>query len=324
MAVYTHLSKQEMQAISAPYGLGELEAFTGIAQGVENSNYLLKFKKNGTTTPVIFTIFEKRVNATDLPFFMALMDHLQSAAIGYPHPYKKADGAVISMVGEKFAAFVSFVAGGEHATPDIVDCAQFGDAVAELHTLTASFAKHRENALAPDRLYPLYEKVRDSLPRWCDSVTLKEIEKELAELQHWQALALPRGIIHADLFKDNVFFQDGKLSGMIDLYFACEDYLLYDVAIAMNDWCFMRDGAFERDKSSALLQAYDARRRLENAEWEALPALCRAAAIRFLLTRAHDMIHHDESAIVTAKDPAEYVRKWQTMRELQHYRDYLL
>jgi homoserine kinase type II len=310
MAVYTEVSDEALRAFLSDYELGELLAFRGIAEGVENSNYALRTGAGD----FILTLYEKRVDPAELPWFLGLMEHLAAHGLACPLPVKGRDGAALRELAGRPAAICTFLPGvwprrvrPEHLGP-------LGTALAELHAAGAGFAAERTNALGPKGWRPLLEGCRargdEVRPGLID-----ELDARLAEiLRDWPA-ALPRGHIHADLFPDNVFFlEDGpgrspRLSGLIDFYFACTDFLAYDLAVCLNAWCFESDLSFNVTKSRAMLAAYEARRPLTDEERAALPVLCRGAAIRFLLTRLFDWTHTPAGALVTRKDPLEYLRR---------------
>lgn len=313
MAVYTHLSQQELAEAAARYGFLQLTRADGIASGVENSNFLIEGTHEGECKRAILTVFEKRISHEELPFFMTLMQHLAAQQVPCPSPFLTPQGEAITMLRGKPASMVSFLQGACVLTPSDTHCRALGEAMAHLHLAGQNAPLRRANDLSISGWQTLLARNESRL----DSIEtgLRTLcAAALTELSKQWPKALPRGIIHADLFPDNVFFDaSGALSGIIDLYFACEDLLAYDIAICLNCWCF--DGAvLNASKAAALLEGYASVRPLEAAEREALPLLARGAALRFLLTRAHDWLHHDEAAIVTPHDPLEYARKlewWQ-------------
>jgi homoserine kinase type II len=304
MAVYTEVSDDALRAFLAAYDIGEVVAFRGIAEGVENSNYMLRT----TTDDFILTLYEKRVNPDDLPWFLGLMQHLATQGVNCPQPVAARDGSALRMLEDRHAAITTFLPGVWPRRVQQSHCAPLGQALAELHEAGASYAPERSNALGPSGWRPLLER---SLPR-ADEVA-PGLGTELSEtldriLASWPA-DLPRGQIHADLFPDNVFFLDGKISGLIDFYFAATDLFAYDLAICLNAWCFEPDGAFNVTKGRALIGAYQAVRPLSEAETAALPILAQGSAMRFLLTRLYDWLNTPPGAMVTPKDPVEYLRK---------------
>ena len=304
MAVYTDVGDADLESFLAAYDLGTLLSFKGIAEGVENSNFLLRTESGN----FILTLYEKRVAEADLPFFLGLMEHLAGRGIRCPLPIKGRDGKALRKVAGRPAAIISFLEGIGVRRPKTDQCGAVGQALAEMHLAGQSFSLHRSNALSRDGWRPLFEMSRTR----ADTVEpgLAEfIAKELAYLEGTWPTGLPEGVIHADLFPDNVFFLRGKLSGLIDFYFACNDLLAYDLAVCLNAWCFEPDNAFNVTKGRAMIQAYEGIRKLERAEREKLPILARGAALRFLLTRLYDWLEVPPGALVTPKDPREYLRK---------------
>lgn len=309
MAVYTQLANEEIAALTeTTYGLGRLALAVGIAQGVENSNYLLELEGGAK---YILTLYEKRVDAGDVPFFLGLMQHLARKGVVCPLPVPRADGALWGEVAGRPAAMVTFLQGRSHTRLENAHCSGIGAALAQLHAGVADFAGgSRANTLSLAGWQALFSRIETRVDEIQPGLR-QLIAHELGYLQeHWPAPhALPRGIIHADLFPDNVFFLDGKVSGLIDFYFACDDFFAYDLAITVNAWCFERDRSFNLTKTRLLLAEYARHRPLTAAERTALPVLMRGAALRFLLTRAHDLLFHEKSALVTPKDPLEYAVK---------------
>jgi homoserine kinase type II len=304
MAVYTQVSDEALRAFLGAYELGELLSFKGIAEGVENTNYLLATARGR----FILTLYEKRVSAADLPFFLGLMQHLSARGLATATPVARQDGALLGTLLGRPAAIISFLDGVSVSRPTAGQCGAVGAALAHLHALADGFALHRPNALSLDG----WRSLAAAAAERADSVApglQRIVEDELAFLQVGWPKALPHGIIHADLFPDNVFFLGSELSGLIDFYFACEDLLAYDLAICLNAWCFENDGAFNVTKGRALIGGYHAARPLSAAEIAALPVLARGAALRFLLTRLVDWLSVPEGALVRPKDPIEYLRK---------------
>jgi homoserine kinase type II len=308
MAVYTEVTDEALRAFLAEYAIGELVAYRGIAEGVENSNYSLKTSAGD----FILTLYEKRVDPADLPWFLGLMEHLAKRGITCPLPVAGRDGAALRMLAGRHAAITTFLPGVWPRRVQLEHCAPVGTALAALHLAGADYAPVRPNALGPAGWTPLLE--RGLADGGAAAETLHpglgpELSVALAGiLAAWPA-NLPCGHIHADLFPDNTFFLDGRLSGLIDFYFAATDVLAYDVAVCLNAWCFEADLSFNVTKARAMLRAYAATRPLSDAELGALPVLCRGAAIRFALTRLYDWINTPPGALVTRKDPLEYVRR---------------
>ena len=317
MAVYTEVSDAELEAFLVEYDIGEADAFKGIAEGVENSNYLLTTTKG----QYMVTLYEKRVDPNDLPFFLGLMDHLADRGINCPRPIHGRDGKALRRLAGKPAAITSFLHGMWPRRIAVKHCGPVGAALAGLHLAGQDFKLKRPNALSVAGWRPLFDGSRagaDDVARGL----VRELQAELDDLEaHWPK-ALPAGVIHADLFNDNVFFLHDKLSGLIDFYFACNDALAYDVAICLNAWCFEPDRSFNATKARALLQAYEKVRPLEAAERKALPLLARGAALRFLLTRLYDWIHTPSNALVKRKDPLEFLAYLRFHRSASSLTDY--
>lgn len=304
MAVYTDVPDEELAAFVAEYDLGAVTAFKGIAEGVENSNFLLRTERGS----YILTLYEKRVRAGDLPFFLGLMEHLAARGFTCPTPVKGKDGVALRQLCGRPAAIVTFLDGLWPRRIQTLHCAGVGDALARLHQASAGFAIRRPNDLSVAGWRRLLEA---SAPRAHEvrAGLAEELMAEFARLEAAWPAGLPQGVIHADLFPDNVFFQGDRLSGVIDFYFACDDAFAYDVAICLNAWCFEADGSFNVTKARALLTRYEAVRPLSPAEYAALPVLARGSALRFLLTRLYDWLNHPPGAFVKPKDPVEYLHK---------------
>jgi homoserine kinase type II len=317
MAVYTDVTAEELAGFLAGYELGELLSYKGIAEGVENSNFLV----HTSAGTYILTLYEKRVAAKDLPFFLGLMQHLAGRGITCPLPIKNKQGEALGKVAGRPAAIISFLDGLWIRRPSAVHCAGLGEALAKLHLAGLDFEGKRRNTLSVDGWRPLFEHCRDRVNEVQRSLR-DLIEKELAALERDWPRGLPQGVIHADLFPDNVFFLGDTLSGMIDFYFACNDALAYDVAICLNAWCFEADHSYNVTKGRALLQNYARVRALEDSERAALPRLARGAALRFLLTRLVDWFNVPPGALVRPKDPMEYFRKLRFHQQVKSVRDY--
>jgi homoserine kinase type II len=317
MAVYTDVAAEDLGAFLNGYDIGELLSYKGIAEGVENSNFLVHTSRGN----FILTLYEKRVAAGDLPFFLGLMEHLAGRGITCPQPVKNRSGTMLGSVAGKPAAIITFLEGLWIRRPSPGHCAALGEALAKLHRAGADFALTRANALSVAGWRPLYEAVAAR----CDTIRpglSAMLAKELAEVETAWPRNLPQGVIHADLFPDNVFFLGDKLSGLIDFYFACTDALAYDLAICLNAWCFEPDHSYNVTKGKNLLQAYGAVRPLSANERDALPLLARGAALRFLLTRLVDWFDDRPAALVRRKDPLEYFRKLRFHQAVKSVRDY--
>jgi homoserine kinase type II len=317
MAVYTDVTADDLNEFLAGYDIGELLAYKGIAEGVENSNFLVHTGAGN----FILTLYEKRVAEQDLPFFLALMEHLAGRGITCPQPVKNRQGGMLGRLAGRPAAIVTFLDGLWIRRPSASHCAAVGETLARLHLAGADFKQRRENALGIESWRALYAHAKDR----GDSVRpglCAEIARELDALDKSWPRNLPQGVIHADLFPDNVFFLGDTLSGLIDFYFACTDTLAYDVAICLNAWCFETDHAYNVTKGRALLKSYANVRALSGQERAALPVLARGAAVRFLLTRLVDWLAVPDGALVKPKDPLEYYRKLRFHQSVKNVSDY--
>jgi len=314
MAVYTEVSDQELEAFLADYDIGDPVSFKGIAEGVENTNYVLTTDRG----QYMVTLYEKRVDPRDLPFFLGLMDHLAERGINCPRPIHARDGNALRTLVGKPAAVTSFLQGMWPRRMTVQHCGPVGEALAGLHRAGRDFALKRPNALSVAGWRPLFEGSR----RHIDPALDQELSAELDFFETNWPKELPSGVIHADMFNDNVFFLHERLSGIIDFYFACNDFLAYDVAICLNAWCFEPDNAFNTTKARAMLQAYDKVRPLGEDERRALPILARGSALRFMLTRLYDWVHTPPDALVKRKDPNEYLAKLRFHRGVQSLADY--
>jgi homoserine kinase type II len=317
VAVYTDVGVEDLESFLADYDLGEVLAYKGIAEGVENSNFLL----HTTRGYFILTLYERRVSAHDLPFFLALMEHLHARGLICPQPVVNRRGQALGELARRPAAVVTFLDGMWVRRPSPLHCAAVGDALARMHLAGRDFKMTRKNALSVAGWRPLYVQsgeLADSVQRDLG----RAIAEELTYCERAWPRDLPQGVIHADLFPDNVFFLGNRLSGLIDFYFACNDALAYDLAICLNAWCFEPDHSFNVTKGRALLQAYGKVRPIEDAERASLPVLARGAALRFLLTRLVDWLNVPPGALVRPKDPLEYWRKLRFHQAAQSPRDY--
>jgi homoserine kinase type II len=317
MAVYTDVAAEDLTPFLADYDIGGLLAYKGIAEGVENSNFLV----HTTRGYFILTLYERRVAAGDLPFFLALMEHLASRGITCPQPVKTRAGQTLGKLAGRPAAIVTFLDGMWIRRPSAAHAASLGEALARLHLAGADFAMQRKNALSVAGWRVLYEACRERA-NTVQSDLRAVLAAELDRLERDWPQGLPQGVIHADLFPDNVFFLGNKLSGLIDFYFACTDTLVYDVAICLNAWCFEPDHSYNVTKGRALLASYAKTRPLSAQEWEKLPLLARGAALRFLLTRLVDWLDVPPGALVRPKDPLEYLRKLRFHQKATSARDY--
>ena len=317
MAVYTDVSTDDLARFLARYDIGELLSYKGIAEGVENSNFLVHTSKGY----FILTLYEKRVAEEDLPFFLGLMEHLAARGLNCPQPVRATDGTALGVLAGRPAAIVTFLDGLWIRKPSVAHCAAVGEALAKLHLAGSDFTMKRPNALSVESWRPLLDRAGargdEVRPGLC-----AEVARELDVLEKSWPRDLPQGVIHADLFPDNVFFLGDRLSGLIDFYFACTDTLAYDIAICLNCWCFEPDHSFNVTKGRALLKAYQAVRPLSKVECDALPTLARGAATRFLLTRLVDWLAVPDGALVKPKDPLEYFRKLRFHQSVASASDY--
>jgi homoserine kinase type II len=318
MAVYTDVAAEELAEFLSGYDIGELLSYKGIAEGVENSNFLL----HTTSGYFILTLYEKRVAKSDLPFFLALMAHLAVHGITCPQPVKNRRGEALAMLAGRPAAIITFLEGIWPRKPNAAHCAGVGQVLAKMHLAGRDFGMSRANALSVSGWRPLF----DAAAPHADELQHGLRDFISAELDHLESGIwpehLPKGVIHADLFPDNVFFLGEKLSGVIDFTFACNDILAYDIAITLNAWCFETDHSFNVTKARALLNAYGRERKLSDAEQDALPLLARGASLRILLTRLVDWFNVPPGALVRPKDPLEYVRKLRFQQSVASIRDY--
>lgn len=317
MAVYTDISEEELVAFLGEYSVGNLLSYKGIAEGTENSNYLL----HTTQGAYILTLYERRVEKADLPFFLGLMQHLSRKGISCPLPVQRKDGELIGHLAGRPAALITFLEGNWMRSPTAAHCRQVGKALAEMHLAAADFTLTRPNALAPEGWLKLWSACRDRADQVMVGLA-EETSRDLDEIVGQWPTDLPSGVIHADLFPDNVFFLNGKLSGLIDFYFACNDLLAYDIATCLNAWCFEKDISFNLTKGAALLAGYQGVRPLGPAELEALPLLARGSAVRFMLTRLYDWLTIPDGPLVKKRDPLEYLRRMRFHRQIRSANEY--
>jgi homoserine kinase type II len=317
MAVYTEVGFEELESLLAGYDIGVPLSFKGIAEGVENSNFYLQTGRGA----FILTLYEKRVHPEDLPFFLGLMEHLSGMGISCPLPVRSRAGDQSFTLKGRAGAIFTFLTGVSLRKPEPAHCAAAGRALADLHEAGKDFKLTRANALGLAGWRELAEATRaraDAVERNLASL----IADTLTKLERDWPRHLPAGVIHADLFPDNVLFMQEKVSGLIDFYFACNDMYAYDLAVMLNSWCFEIDGAYNVTKSRALIAAYRAGRPLREAEQEALPVLMRGAALRFLLTRLYDWLNPDPNALVRPKDPREFAKRLRFHLGVKHAGEY--
>lgn len=311
MAVYTKITDADVAGHLLQYDIGELQSLKGIAEGVQNSNYLLATTKG----QYILTLYEQMVEAADLPFYVGLMEHLSASGINCPQPMKMKNGIALSSLCGRPAAIVSFLNGVSVSAPTVDHCQQLGQMLAQMHLATTSAPISLQNALTQSRWREFYNRSQGragEIDRDLPSVMKSELDYLDA---NWPD-GLPTGIIHADLFPDNVFFLGGKISGFIDFYFAANDILAFDIAICINAWCFEVNGSFNRKKSAALLKGYQSVKALQAREINALPVLCRGASVRFLVTRIYDWLNVPPGALVVPHDPLIYLQRLQFHRSV--------
>jgi len=304
MAVYTHVDDKTLATFLAGYDLGQATSFKGIAEGVENSNYFLETEK----ARLVLTLYEKRANPNDLPYFLELMEHLAKAGIPSPLPVRDNQGNALQTLMNRPACIISFLKGVSLDDADKDHCAALGAMLAEMHKAAADFKGVRQNELSLGGWKYLAEK---TLP-YADTVQTglsEEIKAELAFLEQNWPTDLPTGTIHADLFPDNVLFTDHKITGVIDFYFGCTDLLAYDLAVCINAWCFNQNQQFVPERAKRLTEMYDINRNMTGGEVTALPILCRGAAMRFLLTRLYDWLNPVKGAVVKPKNPLGYLTR---------------
>ena len=307
MAVYTQVPRDLVESFIAEYRVGRVSRYEGVAQGVENTNYIVHVDSESGPAKYVLTLFERRVRESDIPFYLAAMAHLAAAGAPTPRPLATPSGDVIRTLCDRPAITITFLDGTPRVAPSPSDCQALGETLARMHLAAEAFPKSRPNDLSIHGWNELAKACAADADR-CTPGLSALIDDELAYLnERWSAVTvgLKQGLIHADLFPDNVFFEDGQVSGVIDFYFSCTDYFAYDLAVTLNAWA-QHDGAWRRENAAALLSGYHAQRSLSEKEKSALPVFLRGSALRFLLTRLYDWINQVEGAIVTVKDPVEY------------------
>ena len=320
MAVYTKINKENISYINKKFNIEKFISFKGIKQGIENTNYLLKTKKR----KFILTIFEKRVSNKELPFFMKLMEVLNNSKINCPRPIKNNEGNYFFKLRNKNACIVTYLDGRDKKILNIKNCYDVGKIIARMHLITKNIRIFRKNSMGIHSLDRLLKSIRFKKKEFHNlekflKINLKDIKKK------WPKL-LPKGIIHGDLFIDNIFFIRNKLSGILDFYFAANDYLIYEIAICINALCFdKKDAKFNINKKKVrnLIKGYESIRKITKKEKKSLNVLCRGAAIRYLLTRLYDYSNTPKTALIKIKDPNEYYQKLITHNDLKIYKDYL-
>ena len=320
MAVYTKINKKDLLNINKKFIGKKFINFKGIKQGIENTNYLLRSKKE----KFILTIFEKRVSKKEIPFFMKLMDQLNNSKINCPKPLKNNKGNYLFRLKNKTACIVSFLNGKDKKSLSLKNCYDVGKMVAQMHLSTKKIKLYRKNSMGVKNLNPLLNSIKFKSKKFTNiekflKNNLKDIKKE------WPK-KLPYGIIHGDLFIDNIFFRNNKLSGVIDFYFAANDYYMYEIAICINALCFDKNKmkfTINRKKVTNLIKGYESLKKISQREKESLNILCRGAAMRYFLTRLYDYTNTPKTALIKIKDPREYYQKLVIHNNLKNYKDYL-
>ena len=306
MAIYTKVDTHEAKSILKNYNLGELKKIQGIKKGIENTNYLLIT----TTGKFILTLFEKRVQAKELPFFMNLMLSLNDRKILCPKPIKNKNKKTLFQIKNRQAAICSFVYGKEKTNHTLSECRSIGKNIAKLHMVGRKIKLHRANNLSIKSWIALNQSIKTKANKKIPNI-YSFINTLLLDLQKKWPSQLPTGIIHGDLFPDNIFFNKKKFAGFIDFYFSCSDFLIYDIAICINAMCFDKKIKFNKLKANALLKGYSSQRKISKKEFTALPQLLLGASIRFFLTRLHDSINRQKGAVVKVKNPNEFLKRIQ-------------
>ena len=320
MAVYTKISNKDIRLINSKFDIDEIKSFQGIKKGIENTNYLLKTKKE----KFILTIFEKRVSNKEIPFFMKLMDNLNQSKISCPKPLKDKKKNYLIKLKNKTACVVSFLKGKDKQILNINNCYQVGKIISQMHSITKKLKFSRKNSMGIKNLNPLLKSIKFKSKK--NSNLEKFLTKNLSNIKKSWPSKLPCGIIHGDLFVDNIFFNKNKLSGVIDFYFAANDFFMYEIAICINALCFdKKNNKFKINKQKVknLIKGYESVRKITIKEKKSLNILCRGAAIRYLLTRLYDYSNTPKTALIQIKDPNEYYQKLITHNNLSSYRDYL-
>ena len=320
MAVYTKINKKEISYINKKFKIDKIINFKGIKQGIENTNYLLKSRNK----KFILTIFEKRVVKKDIPFFMKLMDQLNNSKINCPRPIKNKNGNYLIKIKNKPACIVSFLEGKDKKILNLKNCFEIGKIIAQMHQASKNYKLSRKNSMGVKNLNPLFNSIKFKSKKFINiekflKVNFKDIKKK------WPK-KLPHGIIHGDLFIDNIFFRNNKLSGIIDFYFAANDYFMYEISICVNALCFDKKNSkflINKKKVKNLIKGYESIRKISINEKKSLNILCRGAAMRYFLTRLYDYTNTPKTALIKIKDPREYYQKLVIHNNLKSYKDYL-
>ena len=320
MAIYTKISSKDILLIEKNYNLGKIVSFKGIKKGIENTNYLLKTKDK----KFILTLFERRVHKKDLPFFMNLMDKLSKYKINCPKPQKNKRGSFLIKIKNKTASIVSFVEGKDKLKLNPNNCYEIGKNIAKFHRASKKIKLYRKNSLTLKDWPKLLSKIGNKSK--IISPNLNSLMKNsLLQIKNKWPKNLPFGIIHADLFIDNIFFKKNKFHGYIDFYFACNDFLMYEIAICINALCFDKKNnkfVFNKKKSKNLIKGYSKIRKLSDKEKKSLNVLCKGAALRYLLTRTYDYLNTPKSAVIKIKNPREYIQKLKVHNQFNNFKNY--
>jgi len=320
MAIYTKISRRDILSIEQKFDLGKIISFKGIKKGIENTNYLIRTKN----TKYILTIFEKRVQKKDLPFFMSLMDKLNNHKINCPKPQKSKKGNYLVNIKNKPASIVSFVEGKEKNKLKIKDCYEIGKNIAKLHMTAKKIKLYRKNSMSLNSWPKLLNKIGKKSNKI--DVNLNDLMKtSLKNIRKRWPKKLSSGIIHGDLFIDNIFFKNNKFYGYIDFYFSSNDFLIYEIAICINALCFDKKNKkfiFNKKKSKNLLKGYSSLRKLSKDEKKSLNVLCRGAALRYLLTRTFDYLNTPKNAVIKIKNPREYIQKLKIHNKFNNFKNY--
>ncbi len=320
MAIYTKISPKDIRDIEKKYNLGKIIYFKGIKKGIENTNYLLKTKNK----KFILTLFEKRVQKKDVPFFMNLMDKLSKYKINCPEPQRNKKGSFLIKIKNKTASIVSFVEGKDKLKLNPNNCYEIGKNIAKLHEASKKIKLYRKNSLSLKEWPKLLNRIGNKSKTINPSLD-GLMKNSFLQIKNKWPKNLPYGIIHADLFIDNIFFKKNKFHGYIDFYFACNDFLMYEIAICINALCFDKKNnkfIFNKKKSSNLIKGYSKIRRFSEKEKKSLNVLCRGAALRYLLTRTYDYLNTPKSAIIKIKNPREYIQKLKVHNQFNNFKNY--
>ena len=320
MAVYTKINKKDLLYINKKFNDERFLSFKGIKQGIENTNYLLKSKNK----KFILTIFEKRVSKKEIPFFMELMDKLYTSKLNCPKPLKNKNGKYLINLKNKSACIVSFLQGKDKKNLNTKNCYDVGRVIAQMHLHTQKIKLFRKNSMGVKNLNPLLKSIKFKSKKFTNIDKFLKINFDNIK-KKWPK-KLPGGIIHGDLFIDNIFFKNNKLSGIIDFYFAANDYFMYEIAICINALCFDKINSkfkINKNKIKNLIKGYESIRNISLKEKKSLNILCRGAAMRYFLTRLYDYTNTPKTAIIKIKDPREYYQKIIIHNNLKTYKDYL-